>query len=258
MMKHDILTLGLDLADIAGAVVVLLVIFGSAAWQAIQKGAEKKRQQRQAEMREEGQLGGQGMRTRRQDRMSAGGGGSEPTNMTMAERIARARAKAQYEERAKQTHAPQQQRHEPTSQVEPGAHVDVQLQMQRQQEQRRRLEEQRRLQLEQQRQRQMLEQQRQLDQQRRRSADELKQQQQFKREKDRKRRLAAERAAKQKQAQQEEQAQRRVAMSATSAAIGQSDLDLGNVHDLRRAIVLKEILDKPIGLRDPDDELTFY
>ncbi len=192
----------------------------------------------------------QASRQRVQANPSAGGAAGEPGNMTMAERIARARAKAQYEQRTQEAGRPQQ-----ASQPQVPNEAQRRALAQRQAE---------------------------LDRRRQAAANQAQQQQRAQQQAQRRAQQQARQRA-QAHAQAQAQARRRgtllhdpapvpeptasttrrlvtdtpakrrkpatspVLVPAAGDVIPQGPLSRA---DLRRAIILKEILDKPIALRE--------
>lgn len=206
------------------------------------------------------------MSQRQQSQARAGGvsggaaGGGEPTNLTMAERIARARAKAQYEQRAEGLR--DRGRSEPAQ--TPRAEGESQAAADRRREQAQ-LEQRRRQQQAQRRQREAAES-RAEQQQRAQQAQQRQRQQAAQRQKQ----LAQQRAAAQRRQRAESM---RVAEEHGPIDAGESvvqrhvpdaepvpvpelievepvSLSKMNRASWRRAIILKEVLDRPVALRD--------
>ena len=262
-MNERLLTLAFDFQELISAAVVIIIIFGSTIGGVIKEYLKKRNQSREssgdggaAELDER-------LAQRRRQRTSRPGGVAregerEPENLSMADRIARARAKQQYQQRQGgqgDAATPGQQRHGPTTHPQAGAHTEEQLRMQKQAELARRQKQQAELERRRMQQRKMLEQQQQVELKRQRSAEEFARQQQLERTRQKQARMAAARKRAQQKLEQQQQEQRRGKTHAAGSAGEKSLMDFAGMDmgELRRAIVLKEILDKPVGLREPDE-----
>lgn len=275
-------TLAADFETVVTVAIGIIIFAGSAIANAISKQREKRKAQTGADsdglrvVDEDDSVEAIAKRRREQLLRQRGGSGAasgEPSNMTMAERIARARAKARYEQRSGGQSSSGQQPHRPQADI---STQREQADRQRQQAtERQRREQAQALEQAQQQARAQAQRQRQLQAQRARQAQQQRQQQ-----------LAARKVASGSshlpshqqpsrrddadQQQQRRRKKRRKQRSSeqTDHALGQeigttdelkvvasarSKLGLTNRKSLRKAILLKEILDHPIGIRrNPD------
>ncbi|HEX7009042.1 MAG TPA: hypothetical protein VF184_03615 [Phycisphaeraceae bacterium] len=241
--------------------VLALIVIGSwianAAKKYSQQQEERKRQLQRMlrDARQEGQADldaltqrqRQDLQTITQQRMeiSAQQPSSEPTNLTMAQRIARARAKAQYEERARQLRQAQQQQQQRPQTIPglrtPPADLQAQARMRAQAQAAQRARQQ---QQELARRRALL----QAQQEAQRRAQEQRRQQILRQQQTQQQALARRR-------QQERLSLERVAppMSLVQPAKPKRPaLRIGPItpQSLAQAVILKEILDPPLALRE--------
>ena len=174
---------------------------------------------------------------------------AQPGNMTMAERIARAKAKAEYQKRSRQLR--EQQSRESPQRMDPQAQAEQQARAQAEREAEAAQRAARHRQQQQQARQQSVQRQRRLQQQQQRQAAAL--------AKQRAQAEAAEQHQREKTLREQGQARRqRVAAEQAAAAIRENDVvgntqirqRLFNRRSLREAIVLREILDRPVSLRD--------
>lgn len=238
--------------------VLALIVIGSwianAAKKYSQEQEERKRQLqrmlRDAKQEDQADLDAltqrqrQDLQTITQQRMeiSAQQPSSEPTNLTMAQRIARARAKAQYEQRARQLRQAQQQQQRPqaiSGLQTPPPDLQAQARMRAQAQAAQRARQQQELALR----RALL----QAQQEAQRRAQEQRRQQML--------RQQAQQQALARRRQQEQLGLERVAppMSLVQPAKPKrSTLRIGPItpQSLAQAVILKEILDPPLALRE--------
>jgi hypothetical protein len=277
MASDGLSMLAVGMEDLVGVAILAVVMIGSAVASAVNKHREKKQAEerirvRQEKVRQPVRLDDEGL-PRRQP-----GGSTEPTNLTMAERIERVRAKAAYEERARQLREAQGGA-QPVAQMARREEAEEAVARRREAEPmaRQRSEAERVA-------RQREEQAAQAELARRRAAEQVRQQAQLQAQRAQQRASqqlpqagAAQRAPQRRApiapapAMREaprpsramEAAQQATVMRAVAArqagAKGAAAVVAGQLRgrNLRDAIVLKEILDRPLALRDPSEGTLF-